>query len=190
MKVNSASCWFILYRYITTHGQQNIKIECNCVLAGLKTESPGLDYTGIEANQLEAARTLFETVVSVLGGSIRSKVCRGANFYDLGGNSLNSVFTVTKLREQGYVIGQSDSPSYTAENMMITVQVVNLHYSSPAGITKFTSAKDLQEVIDQMCCTRDSDTASAVLKQEDKRYVAHMLQDEHKDAVNESVHFI
>jgi len=179
-----------LYRYITTHGQQNIKIECNCVLAGLKTESPGLDYTGIEANQLEAARTLFETVVSVLGGSIRSKVCRGANFYDLGGNSLNSVFTVTKLREQGYVIGQSDSPSYTAENMMITVQVVNLHYSSPAGITKFTSAKDLQEVIDQMCCTRDSDTASAVLKQEDKRYVAHMLQDEHKDAVNESVHFI
>lgn len=168
----------------------NVNIECNCILAGLKTDSPELDYTGIEANQLEEAHTLFETVVSVLGGSIRSKVCRGANFYDLGGNSLNSVFTVTKLREQGYVIGQSDSPSYTAVNIIITVQVVNLHYSSPAGITKFTSAKDLQEVIDQMCCTRDSDNAAANLKQQDKRYVAHMLQDEHKDAVEQSVHFI
>lgn len=139
---------------------------------------------------MEAAHTLFETVVLVLGGSIRSKVCRGANFYDLGGNSLNSVFTVTKLREQGYVIGQSDSSRYTAVNMIITVEVVNLHYSSPAGITKFTSAKDLQEVIDQMCCTRDSDNAAAILKQQDKRYVAHMLQDEYKDAVNQSVHFI
>lgn len=117
-------------------------------------------------------------------------MCRGANFYDLGGNSLNSVFTVTKLREQGYVIGQSDSPSYTAVNIVIIIEVVNLHYSSPAGITKFTSAKDLQEVIDQMCCTSDSDTAAAILKQEDTRYVAHMLQDEHKDAIEQLVHFI
>jgi hypothetical protein len=172
------------------HSQQNIKIRCNCIIVGLKTDSPDLDYTGIEANQLEAAHTLFETVVSVLGGSIRSKVCRGANFYDLGGNSLNSVFTVTKLREQGYVIGQSDIPSYTAVNMIITVEVLNLHYLPPVGITKFTSAKDLQEVIDQMCCTKESDIAAAVLTQQDKRYEAHMLQDEHKDAVEESVHFI
>ena len=25
LKVNSASCWFLLYGYITMHGQQNIK---------------------------------------------------------------------------------------------------------------------------------------------------------------------
>jgi uncharacterized membrane-anchored protein YhcB (DUF1043 family) len=74
--------------------------------------------------------------------------------------------------------------------MVITDQVVNLHYSSPAGIIKFTSAKDLQEVIDHMCCTSDSDTAAAILKQEDTRYVAHMLQDEHKDAAKQLVHFI
>lgn len=170
--------------------KNNHKEECKCIFAGPKTDSPELDYTGIEANQLEAAHTLFETVVSVLGGSIRSKVCRGANFYDLGGNSLNSVFTVTKLRQQGYVIGQSDSPSYTAVNMIITVEVVKLHYSSPAGITKFTSSKDLQEVIDQLCRTSDSDTAAAIEKQQDMRYVAHMLQDEHKESVNQSVHCI
>lgn len=78
----------------------------NCVLAGPRTNSPELDYTGIADNQLAAAHTLFEMVASVLGGSIRSKVCLGANFYELGGNSLNSVFTVTKLRQQGYVIGE------------------------------------------------------------------------------------
>jgi len=100
------------------------------------------------------------------------------------------VFTVTKLREQGYVIGQSDSSRYIAVNMIITVEVVNLHYLSPAGITKFTSARDLQDIIDQMCITRDSDNAAAILKQQDKRYAAHMLQNEYKDAVNQSVHFI
>jgi hypothetical protein len=82
------------------------KVKNNYVLAGPRTDSPHLDYTGIADNQLDAAHALFETVVSILGGSIHSKVCRGANFYELGGNSLNSVFTVTKLRQQGYVIGE------------------------------------------------------------------------------------
>jgi hypothetical protein len=115
-------------------------------------------------------------------------VYRGANFYDLGGNSLNSVVTVTKLRQQGYVIGQSDSHGYTAVNMITTDEVVNLHYLSLAGITSFTSSKDLQEVIDQMHRTSDNDTTAGIEKQEDTRYVAHMLQDEYKDAVNQSVH--
>jgi hypothetical protein len=84
-----------------------IKVQHNCVLAGHRADSLELDYTGIAAKQLEAAHALFETVALVLGGSMRSKVCREANFYELGGNSLNSVFTVTKLRQQGYVIGQS-----------------------------------------------------------------------------------
>jgi hypothetical protein len=89
-----------------------IKIQHNCALAGHTAGSLELDYTGITATQLEAARTLFETVASVLGGSARSKVCREANFYELGGNSLNSVFTVTKLRQQGYVIGWSSLPNF------------------------------------------------------------------------------
>lgn len=31
-----------------------------------------------------------------------------ANFYELGGNSLNSIFTVTKLRDAGYLISITD----------------------------------------------------------------------------------
>jgi len=32
----------------------------------------------------------------------------GANFYELGGNSLNSIFTVTQLRNKGYFISITD----------------------------------------------------------------------------------
>lgn len=98
---------FTSYSYKAERTKSN-----NCVLAGHRADSLDPDYTGIAAKQLEAAHTLFETVASVLGGSARSKVCREANFFELGGNSLNSVFTVTKLWQQGYVIGQSDVPNF------------------------------------------------------------------------------
>ncbi|PNF43301.1 hypothetical protein B7P43_G14455 [Cryptotermes secundus] len=134
--------------------------EQNTGSGGLRTDSLELDYTGIADNQLAKAHTLFETVASVLGGSIRSKVCQRANFYELGGNSLNSVLTVTKLRQQGYVI----------------------------GITDFISSKDLQDVMDRMHSTDDDkDTTAATDKQENTRYTAHMLQDEHKDAANHMI---
>lgn len=144
--------------------------------------NPELDYTGIAANQLDTARTLFETVASVLGGNIRSKVCRGANFYELGGNSLNSVFTVTKLRQQGYVIGQSFGNDFRAVILISSNVTDNLSLS---GISSFISSKDLQEVIDQMQSTKEDDTVAATEKQDSERYTAHMLQDEHKDAANQ-----
>ena len=73
-------------------------------LLRLYEQGPGVDYTGVPQNRLEAARALFQTVAQVLGAGARSKVCLSANFYELGGNSLNSVFTVTKLRQRGYLI--------------------------------------------------------------------------------------
>jgi hypothetical protein len=36
MKVNSASCWSRLYRYITMHGPQNITLKASIVRPGLK----------------------------------------------------------------------------------------------------------------------------------------------------------
>jgi len=30
LKVNSATCWILLYGYITMHGQQNIKFRGQC----------------------------------------------------------------------------------------------------------------------------------------------------------------
>lgn len=67
-----------------------------------------IDYTGIHASKMEAAETLFQTIGSVIGRSARTAVSISSNYYDLGGNSLNSIYTITKLKEQGYEIGITD----------------------------------------------------------------------------------
>ncbi|PSN51264.1 hypothetical protein C0J52_11788 [Blattella germanica] len=81
-----------------------------------------LDYTDVPQNHMEAAQALFETVAQVLGAGARDKVSLTANFYHLGGNSLNSVFTVTKLRQRGYKI----------------------------SVAQFVSAQNLKEILEHM----------------------------------------
>lgn len=79
----------------------NEKIDCN--------------YTDVPESLLEQAKVLFPTVASVIGKSSRSIVNINSNFYELGGNSLNSIYTVTKLQDQGYQVGITDF--LTAKNM-------------------------------------------------------------------------
>ncbi|KAL0122191.1 hypothetical protein PUN28_007148 [Cardiocondyla obscurior] len=80
------------------------------------------DYTGVHNQDLAKARILFPTIASVIGCGGRTLVTLNANFYELGGNSLNSIYTVTKLKDQGYHI----------------------------GITDFITAKNLAEMLDRM----------------------------------------
>lgn len=66
-----------------------------------------LDLASCPESHKEAAVALLETVKSVLGGALKTDVLTlNANFYQLGGNSLNSVFTITRLRDQGFNIGK------------------------------------------------------------------------------------
>lgn len=65
-----------------------------------------IDYTGVPEKQMEAAKALLETVASVLNRSARSAIKIDANFYEIGGNSLNSIVTITKLNEKGYYISK------------------------------------------------------------------------------------
>lgn len=110
-----------------------------------------MDFCGIaDDNKMVKAKVLFETVANSIGRSIRSKLSSEsikligyfyltiffliatANFYELGGNSLNSIYTVTKLRELGYFI----------------------------SITDFIKAKNLGEILDKLQVndeTRDDD---------------------------------
>ncbi|XP_026745827.1 uncharacterized protein LOC113507173 [Trichoplusia ni] len=67
-----------------------------------------LDYSGVAPEDLEAAKVLFETVGEVLGRSARGAISVRAGFYELGGNSLNSIYTITRLRDRGYFIEISD----------------------------------------------------------------------------------
>lgn len=66
------------------------------------------DYTGVWPQHTDAARDLFETIGAAIGAgrlAARRVISLAANFYQLGGNSLNSIFTVTQLREMGYRVG-------------------------------------------------------------------------------------
>uniref|UniRef100_A0A182PEH7 AMP-dependent synthetase/ligase domain-containing protein n=1 Tax=Anopheles epiroticus TaxID=199890 RepID=A0A182PEH7_9DIPT len=81
------------------------------------------DYTDVPANRMTAAKDLFETVGQVIGRSTRAKICLASNFYELGGNSLNSIITVTQLCGKGY----------------------------PISITTFIGAKNMGEILDKIC---------------------------------------
>lgn len=64
-----------------------------------------IDYTNVDPEDMKAAQVLFETVGEVLGRAARGALSVRAGFYELGGNSLNSIYTITRLRDQGYYIG-------------------------------------------------------------------------------------
>ncbi|XP_046737507.1 tyrocidine synthase 2 [Diprion similis] len=113
------------------------------------------DYQNVPSPYLPAARVLFPTVASVIGRSARSAITVDANFYELGGNSLNSISTITRLRDQGYRI----------------------------GITDFISAKNMGEMLRKMkidnsdLCDSDDDSTDR------GKYVIEELNDSHKPDV-------
>nr|BDT05249.1 ebony protein [Gryllus bimaculatus] len=136
-------------QYLLKYYEESLKCDQNILKANL-------DYSGIPEKKMDAATVLFETVASVLGSAVRSKIQRESNFYELGGNSLNSISTVTQLRRQGFVI----------------------------GITEFISSKTLFEVLEHMHpegeielrCTPTADANK-------KKYYAEYLSEEHKKDV-------
>ncbi|KAF7285868.1 hypothetical protein GWI33_009545 [Rhynchophorus ferrugineus] len=72
------------------------------------TPQVDISYEGVLSHQMEAAKDLFETVASVLGRSARTTISINANFYEIGGNSLNSIFTISRLTGKGYHINIGD----------------------------------------------------------------------------------
>ncbi|XP_037948636.1 mycosubtilin synthase subunit C [Teleopsis dalmanni] len=88
------------------------------------------DYSLVPDELKPAARDLFETVGQVIGRSTRATLALQSNFYNLGGNSLNSIFTVTLLREKGYSI----------------------------GISEFIAAKNLGEILEKMVTNSNKST--------------------------------
>ncbi|XP_047512420.1 mycosubtilin synthase subunit C [Pieris napi] len=67
-----------------------------------------IDYSGVRPEERTKAQILFETVGEVLGRATRGAISVRAGFYELGGNSLNSIYTITRLRDRGYFIEISD----------------------------------------------------------------------------------
>lgn len=84
------------------------------------------DYSDIDSTDLKRAKVLFATIGEVMGRSTRATISLKSNFYELGGNSLNSIYTVAKLREKGYFIEISEFISAkNLQEMMAHLNEVN-----------------------------------------------------------------
>ncbi|XP_055633046.1 beta-alanyl-bioamine nonribosomal peptide synthetase ebony [Toxorhynchites rutilus septentrionalis] len=121
------------------------------------------DYSGVPEHKLDMAKDLFTTVGEVIGRSTRAKISLQSNFYELGGNSLNSIVTVTQLCQKGHAI----------------------------SITSFIGADNLGEILDKMYNNqRHIDEQEQRVENEFEfeykmQLTAHPLADEHKeDAIN------
>ncbi|KAB0794533.1 hypothetical protein PPYR_11372 [Photinus pyralis] len=113
-----------------------------------------IDYTGVSEGQLPAAKVLFETVASVLHKSARSSISIDANFYEIGGNSLNSIYTITSLNEKGYHISIGD----------------------------FIAASDLGEILDRM--SPDKQIFPTIITQPPCYAAEFLTDDHKKDAID------
>ncbi|XP_046473917.1 beta-alanyl-bioamine nonribosomal peptide synthetase ebony-like [Neodiprion pinetum] len=134
----------LLKRYELMSNEKDIAVDC--------------DYENVPQPLLPLARVLFPTVASVIGSSARAAVTIDANFYDLGGNSLNSVYTVTRLLDQGYRI----------------------------GITDFIRAKNMGEILRRMRIDSESDFDEPP-SEDGERYVLEELNDSHRRNVIEMI---
>ena len=59
----------------------------------------------LNGEERRIASALFKTIVSVLGTSVHKTLGLMDNYFYVGGNSLNAVIVVTKLRDQGFHLG-------------------------------------------------------------------------------------
>ncbi|XP_065156085.1 beta-alanyl-bioamine nonribosomal peptide synthetase ebony isoform X2 [Atheta coriaria] len=110
-----------------------------------------IDYNGVPQKKMEAAKVLFETVAQVLNRGARAAINVNANFYEIGGNSLNSIFTISNLKEKGYHVSIGD----------------------------FIAAIDLGEVLERM--VKNDDENQVEIKIQPKIYRTEMLGDKHKE---------
>ncbi|KAL5282404.1 hypothetical protein ACFFRR_005516 [Megaselia abdita] len=66
------------------------------------------DFTGVPDHYKEACRVLFDVITCSIGIPSFKYLSLKSNFYEIGGNSLNSIYTITLLREKGFYINISD----------------------------------------------------------------------------------
>lgn len=125
----------------------------NCQFSDDPEPAVDYDYSGISQNERAKAQALFETIGEVIGRMTRATITLESNFYALGGNSLNSIYTVAKLRERGFCI----------------------------EISNFISAANLKEILDYMTEMAQSPKSKTIVSSENKgNFVAMPLQMEHK----------
>lgn len=106
--------------------QELLKMYETTFEASKKEMKVEIDLKNIPKERQRVAKEVFQIMGKTIGMELRDKLSIEANFYDLGGNSMNSILTVTELRDKGFFI----------------------------SITDFIKAKNLGEILDKISATK------------------------------------
>lgn len=123
-----------------------------------------------------AERALLKTVLSVAGDAGGGRPIRLTdNFFDIGGNSLNAVAVVTKLRDQGFNLGSEMIDSYV---MKFASHFFSFIFGT--DMTTFLSASKLEELVPKLSC---KSTGIPSIQELGSNYVVEMLTPSSKEEV-------
>lgn len=73
-----------------------------------KTNRSSSLVADVPKEKRDMAKQVFAIVDEALGSELRNAITAKKNFFELGGNSINSVYTVMELRKKGFNISLSD----------------------------------------------------------------------------------
>lgn len=123
-------------------------------------------------DELQTAKDLFECIAVVLGRTARGAISLAANYYEIGGNSLNSIVIVTQMNEKGYTL--SKLRQFDVDELIL------IRCNWVLGISDFISAANLEEVLRKMK-TSDIRLCNKV----QTSFSSEPLQRQHRDVVLE-----
>ena len=92
------------------------------MIDGRRTVSEQITPTVRDEDQLEHdERALLKTVASVVGSPARQTIRLTDNFFDVGGNSLNAISVVTRMRDQGLDLGNVELAARTHSYIIVYI---------------------------------------------------------------------
>lgn len=90
----------------------NGKVDRQLLLKRYQTlddnNSTSIDYANLVTADLKKAQALFETIAATTVHFSNRTIGCDSNFYEIGGDSLNSLYVISQLRDRNYVINVSD----------------------------------------------------------------------------------
>lgn len=90
-----------------------------------------MNLTHVSKENVSMAKKVFDIIGNALGRELRCEISAKLNFFELGGNSLNAVYTVVQLSEKGYFIELTDF--LEAENLGATLEKIT--FVKPARLS-------------------------------------------------------
>lgn len=71
-------------------------------------KTTSIDYSGVPIENLKKAEALFETIAEITSHFSNRFISSDSNFYEIGGNSLNSIYVIARLRDRKYAVTIAD----------------------------------------------------------------------------------